>query len=136
MAETKPRLKVESDADLSSDAAAGGAPTSGADTRPADEAPAASEGAQASAKGGENPFANARKITFSWLKNNFPGHENAAFGGLCGLVVAILVFLIGFWRTLFIVICVLVGVAIGQYLDGNPTVVKAVRKLFGNGSEQ
>lgn len=38
-------------------------------------------------------------------------------------------------RTLFVLLCVLVGVAIGQYLDGNPAVVKAVRKFFGNGGE-
>ena len=51
------------------------------------------------------------------------------------MIVAVLVFAIGFLRTLFVLLCVLVGVAIGQYLDGNPTVVKAVRKFFGNGGE-
>jgi hypothetical protein len=30
---------------------------------------------------------------------------------------------------------VLVGVAIGQYMDGNPTVVKAFRRFFGGGGE-
>ena len=85
-------------------------------------------------KGG-NPFSHAREATEAWLSGNFPGPENAVFGGICGLIVAVLVFAIGFLRTLFVLLCVLVGVAIGQYLDGNPAVVKAVRKFFGNGGE-
>ena len=77
----------------------------------------------------------ASEATAGGSAANFPGHENAVFGGICGLVVAVLVFAIGFLRTLFVLLCVLVGVAIGQYLDGNPIVVKAVRKFFGNGGE-
>ncbi len=75
-----------------------------------------------------SPVASA---TTGWLSQNFPGHENAVFGGVCGLVIAILVFVIGFWQALFLALCVTVGVAIGQYVDGNPTVVRFVRRFFG-----
>ncbi len=119
MTDTKPRLTIEGEKDERSKGAA-------------EDAGAANGGA--SGKGG-NPFSHAREATAAWLSGNFPGHENAVFGGICGLIVAVLVFAIGFLRTLFVLLCVLVGVAIGQYLDGNPTVVKAVRKFFGNGGE-
>lgn len=118
MPDNKPKLTVESEPEGARGAAGGGA----------------SDGHGGSAKA-ESAFSHARSATSHWLSSNFPGHENAVFGGACGLIVALLVFVIGFWRTLFVVICVLVGVAIGQYLDGSPAVVKAFRKLFGGGGD-
>ncbi|MDD6566951.1 MAG: DUF2273 domain-containing protein [Parafannyhessea umbonata] len=119
MTDTKPRLTIEGEKDeRASEATAGGGAANGG----------------TGGKGG-NPFSHAREATAAWLSSNFPGHENAVFGGICGLVVAVLVFAIGFLRTLFVLLCVLVGVAIGQYLVGNPTVVMAVRMFFGIGGE-
>jgi uncharacterized membrane protein len=118
MPDNKPKLTIESDAEEPKGSAGGGA---------ADRHEGTAKAASA--------FSHARSATTHWLSNNFPGHENAVFGGICGLIVAVLVFAIGFWQTLFVVICVLIGVAIGQYLDGNPTVVKAFRRMFGGGGE-
>ena len=118
MPDNKPKLTIESDADEPKGGAAGG----GAGQH------------EGSTKAG-SAFSHAKSATSHWLTSNFPGHENAVFGGICGLVVAVLVFAIGFWHTLFVVVCVLVGVAIGQYLDGYPTVLKAFRKLFGGGGD-
>jgi len=118
MPDNKPKLTIESDAEEPKSAAGGSA---------ADQ----HEGA---AKAG-SAFSHTKSATTHWLSSNFPGHENAVFGGICGLVVALLIFIIGFWKALFVVICVLVGVAIGQYMDGNPTVVKAFRRFFGGGGE-
>ena len=50
----------------------------------------------------------------AWIHDHFPGHENAFIGGVCGLLTAILFFNLGFWRTLILIILVIVGVAIGQ----------------------
>ena len=119
MPDTKPRLSVESEEEVPSTARGTAAESDSA-------------GDKGAATEGGHGFSHARHATSNWLKTNFPGHENAVFGGICGLVVAMLVFAIGFWHTLFIVLCVLVGVAIGQYLDGNPTVVKFVSKFFSN----
>lgn len=67
-----------------------------------------------------------------WVVRTFPGHENAFLGGLLGFVAAILVFAIGFWQTLFVALLVLVGVGVGQQMDGDPKLWNAVRQLFSS----
>lgn len=67
-----------------------------------------------------------------WFQTMFAGHTNACLGGLVGFLIAILVFAIGILKTLFVVLCVFVGIGIGQYLDGDPKIVALVSKLFGN----
>ncbi|WP_130810680.1 DUF2273 domain-containing protein [Olsenella sp. Marseille-P4559] len=66
----------------------------------------------------------------AWVSRTFPGHENAFLGGVCGLIVAIVMAAIGFWRALLLVLLVLVGVAIGQKADGDPKIWRAISKLF------
>ena len=48
----------------------------------------------------------------------------------CGILFAILIFTIGFWRTLLLVLLVLIGVAIGQQADGDPKILRALGKIF------
>lgn len=67
-----------------------------------------------------------------WVQDNFPGHTNAVVGGACGLVVAILIFVIGFWKALFVTACIAVGVAVGQYLDGDPKVAAFISRIFND----
>lgn len=66
----------------------------------------------------------------SWLARTLPGHQNAVLGGLAGLVVALLLFWIGLFKTLVIVVLVLVGVACGQLVDGDPKLVRIVQRLM------
>lgn len=66
----------------------------------------------------------------AWLTETFPGNENAVLGGIAGLAIACLFFAIGFSKTLFIVILVLIGVAVGQYADGDPKLARAIQKLI------
>lgn len=147
MASTKiPRTTIETqdaqkdEARPEASAAAGTAPAGKHAAQPgaakADAAAAAQEqapdGQGADGAQSSGSLKHARRSLAAWLAENFPGHENAVFGGLIGLVIAILVFVIGFWQTLFITACVLVGVAVGQYADGNPKVVNAFLSLFGN----
>ncbi len=68
----------------------------------------------------------------SWVSRTFPGNENAFLGGVLGFLVAILIFAIGFWRTLFVIVLVTVGVCVGQQMDGDPKLWNAVRKLFSS----
>ena len=151
MAEKKPRLKIEEDRNdgASADASHTGAHFSTA--VPADKGtgaePASSE-ARKEAVGAEGPapvqdkegargekggrsFGDVTKAVGSWLTRTFPGHENAVLFGFLGFIIAILIFIIGFWRTLFIAFVVVVGVAIGQYLDGDPKIYKAIRRALG-----
>lgn len=74
-------------------------------------------------------FSQAVSSARSWVARTFPGHENAVLFGFLGFLVALLVFIIGFWQTLFIALVVLVGVAIGQKLDGDPKIINAVRRF-------
>lgn len=73
----------------------------------------------------------AKEAASSWVDGAFPGHRNAVFFGLVGLVAALLIFWIGFFRVLFVAVFVVCGVAFGQWLDGDARIVKAVKKLFG-----
>lgn len=65
-----------------------------------------------------------------WLDQTFPHSRNAVLGGLCGLAVAILLFTIGIFKTLVIAILVVAGVALGQFADGDPKLVRIVEKLI------
>lgn len=65
-----------------------------------------------------------------WLDETFPNGRNAVLGGVAGLVVALLLFAIGVLKTLVIAILVVVGVACGQYLDGDPKIVRFVQNLM------
>lgn len=71
------------------------------------------------------------RMTFKeWVHKTFPGHENAFYGAIIALVVALLVFIIGVWRSLLLVALVVVGIAIGQAFDGDPKIINAIRGLF------
>ncbi|WP_303870704.1 DUF2273 domain-containing protein [Fannyhessea vaginae] len=58
------------------------------------------------------------------------GREHACIGAVVGLLVALLIFSIGLFRTLLIGFCIALGIAIGQYVDGNPKILSLVQKLF------
>ena len=136
MAEKKPKLSIESGDEghkESKPTAAGGKAadaTVAVETEYVDQDEGGDPGAGPSRKG--NPFKGARTAVGDWLSQNFPGHEHAVFGAFLGLLVAVLIFVIGFWQALFVTICIVVGFAIGQYVDGDPTVANAVRKFFGD----
>ncbi|MCR9037129.1 DUF2273 domain-containing protein [Tractidigestivibacter montrealensis] len=85
--------------------------------------------AQASAKSDQSTQNGVSRAS-AWVSRTFPGHENAFLGGVCGLVVAIVMAAIGFWRTLLLVLLVLIGVAIGQQADGDPKILRALGKIF------
>lgn len=68
----------------------------------------------------------------AWVRRTFPGHENAFVFGVIGFLIAIFIFVIGFFQTIFVAILVLVGVAIGQQIDGDPKIINALRHLLNN----
>lgn len=65
-----------------------------------------------------------------WFAKTFPHSRHAVIGGVCGLVVALLLFSIGLLKTLVIALLVTIGVACGQYADGDPKLVNLVRELM------
>ena len=66
----------------------------------------------------------------TWFATTFPHSRNAVLGGIWGLVVALLLFSVGLLKTLVIALLVTIGVACGQYADGDPKLVNLVRELM------
>lgn len=91
--------------------------------------PADGQAANAVKPAARRSFAQAMRDLRGWVSQTFPGHEYAVLFGFLGFVAAILIFIIGFWRTLFIALMIVVGVAFGQQLDGDPKIVNAIRGL-------
>ena len=65
-----------------------------------------------------------------WFEETFSNSRCAAIGAVVGFVVAILLLTIGLFKTLIIVLLVACGVAIGQYIDGDAKLVRAVKSLL------
>lgn len=132
-------------ADAPVSASSGKAPTNGsfaADAAGAQAAAAQPSGDAAEPASGPNPAAQpangtepaAQPGAFArashWLDETFPNSRNAVLGGVTGLVVALLLFTIGVLKTLVIAILVVVGIACGQYLDGDPKIVRFIQNLM------
>lgn len=132
-------------ADASASASSGKAPTNGSSA--ADAAGAQTSAAQPSGDAAESasdtepaaqpasgPEPAAQPGAFArashWLDETFPNSRNAVLGGVTGLVVALLLFTIGVLKTLAIAILVVVGIACGQYLDGDPKIVRFIQNLM------
>ncbi len=98
--------------------------------QPENQQPQANVGEASSSDTTSNQSQKTRMTVGEWVHKTFPGHENAFYGAMVALLVALLVFIIGVWRTLLLGVLVLVGVAIGQMLDGDPKIINAVRGLF------
>ena len=119
----KPKTKVAPTVEGSEPAA----PCEGADSEPTDEVLEDEP---------NDAFEQARSMGQAfkaWLAKTFPGNVHAVIGGVCGLLVAILFFVFGFWKTLLVCLLVTIGVALGQYLDGNPRIVNLIRRLVSEG---
>lgn len=116
----------------SSAADAAGAQTSTA--QPSGDAAESASGTEPAAQPASGPEPAAQPGAFArashWLDETFPNGRNAVLGGVTGLVVALLLFAIGVLKTLVIAILVVVGVACGQYLDGDPKIVRFIQNLM------
>lgn len=78
--------------------------------------------------------AGMRGVT-SWVHHTFPGQEKAFWGAVVGLVAAIAFLVVGPWPIVVIAVFVLVGVAAGQALDGDPKIVNVLRHLFSHSNQ-
>lgn len=122
-------------ADAPASASSGKALTSGssaADVAGAQTSAAQPSGDAAESASGPEPAAQPGAFARAshWLDETFPNSRNAVLGGVTGLVVALLLFTIGVLKTLAIAILVVVGIACGQYLDGDPKIVRFIQNLM------
>lgn len=85
---------------------------------------------ESSAKDTKDTRANAGPI--AWFKKTFPTKPYTVLGALAGLILALLIFSIGFLKAIFVAICIAIGVAVGQYFDGNPKLITFVKRIFSD----
>jgi uncharacterized membrane protein len=57
-------------------------------------------------------------------------HRGKAIGILLGLIASILFISFGFWKTLFIILCIVIGYFLGKSLDDNKSFDKWLKHLF------
>lgn len=57
-------------------------------------------------------------------------HRGKTIGIFLGLVASILFISYGFWRTIFIVFCIMTGYLVGKKLDENANIDEWVKNLF------
>ena len=101
-----------------------------------DERQAAPDAAPgAASEGREESRAHGIGAVTAWVSRTFPGNENAFWGGLVGLLAALVLIAIGPWYTIVIAVLVVAGVAVGQLADGDPKIVNALRRLFSRGNQ-
>ena len=61
-----------------------------------------------------------------WIKS----HQGKVIGGVAGLLVAILILTINFWRTLLLFTLIGLGVYLGSYLDHGNQLRAFMEKIF------
>ena len=57
-------------------------------------------------------------------------HKARLLGVIIGLLIGILFLTLGFWRTLFLVICMTIGYLIGQKIDHQEDLIEALSKYL------
>lgn len=60
----------------------------------------------------------------------YADHSHAVVYGLVGAIAAILMLIMGFWPVLLIALLAFIGVALGQWQDGNPRIILFLVRLF------
>lgn len=94
------------------------------------------QGKAGNAASGDSGAAGSAQAGFSrvsaWVSKTFPGHENAFWGGVLGLVAAVVLLAFGILKTLIVAVLVVAGIAVGQLVDGDPKLIRALQRLFSN----
>jgi len=63
------------------------------------------------------------------MRDLFFKHKGAFIGGLIGLIIALLILIIGFWKALVVLLLIGLGVIIGMAIDGNTTIRNSMNKF-------
>lgn len=65
-----------------------------------------------------------------WIPYLLVEHRGKTIGVLLGLLAAIMFVTWGFWRTIFIIICIAVGYFIGKQLDEKKNLDSWMKQMF------
>lgn len=71
-------------------------------------------------------FTNFKQVASPYMEQ----HGHAMLYGFIGFLIALLILIIGFWQTVLLVAFAAVGVVIGCYRDGNPTVRRRLKDFI------
>ncbi|MDR7870005.1 MAG: DUF2273 domain-containing protein [Tissierellaceae bacterium] len=64
----------------------------------------------------------------NWISQN----KSKFFGGLFGFLIGIFIVFIGFFKTLFIIICTVIGYVIGSYNINKEDIKGLIERIFSN----
>lgn len=62
--------------------------------------------------------------------NLFNNKRGSVVGTIVGLIVAVFILVIGFFKTLFLAICMFLGYYIGKKKDNNESILELIRKIL------
>ncbi|MGI6537402.1 MAG: DUF2273 domain-containing protein [Caldicoprobacterales bacterium] len=63
----------------------------------------------------------------------FENHKGKTIGILCGLIFGVFILLIGFWRVLLLLLCILLGYWLGSFHDNNESFYSFLNKILPSG---
>lgn len=69
------------------------------------------------------------------LTDWFSRNKGKAIGGIIGLLLAVLMLCIGFWRTMLIVLLVSLGAAVGSQADDQEKRMRWLTRFWGRGKD-
>lgn len=69
-----------------------------------------------------------REVIINFVLEN----KGKVFGVFIGLMFSVLTLLIGLFKTVFIVICTILGYYIGKKIDNNEDIIELVQKILSN----
>lgn len=64
------------------------------------------------------------------ILNIFHNNEGKFIGIIAGLIIAVFILLIGFFKTLFIALCAFIGYYIGKKIDNKESIVEIIQKIL------
>jgi len=102
-------------------------------SEPKDETAADStvpESQQAAPSATQDAIGAGTFVKTSW-SGYYRDHRNAVVYGTAGGIVGLSILVFGFWPVLLIVVAAAIGIAYGQYRDGDPRIVGFFQRHFG-----
>lgn len=67
------------------------------------------------------------------LLDIFRNNRGKCIGAFIGFVIAVLALSLGFFRTLFMVICILIGYYIGKKKDNKESIIEVIERFLPDG---
>lgn len=67
------------------------------------------------------------------LLRMFQNNKGKTIGATLGFLIAVLALIIGFFKTLFIVICALLGYYIGKKIDNKESIIEVIERILPDG---